>query len=87
MAKGTDSKQMDASEDFVDFIIKTVERLYGNSTVFEPKKYLHFSSNKGRMQKNTVNSRKNSDNLKKQTEFWFYSTPIQFETCNLEQIC
>ena len=86
-AKGTDSKQMEAAAVFVDFILKTAERLYGNAIVFEPKKYVHFSSNKNRMQKNTVNTRRNSDNLKKQTEFWFYSTRTQFETCNLEQIC
>lgn len=86
-AKGTDSKQMAASAVFVDFIIKTVERLYGNSTVFESKKYVHFSSNESRMRKNTVNSRKKSENLKHQAEFWFHSTRTQFETCNLDLIC
>lgn len=86
-AKGTDSKQMAASAVFVDFIEKTLQRLYGNSTVFEPKKYVHFSSNESRMRKNTVNSRKKSDNLKQQAEFWFHSTRTQFETCNLDQIC
>ncbi len=86
-AKGTDNKQMEAAAVFVDFIEKTLQRLYGNTQVFKQKKRLHFSSNKERMHKNATSSSKKSENLQQQAEFWFHTFGTQLERCNLDQIC
>jgi hypothetical protein len=78
---GSDSAQMRAAEVFIDFIMKTLVRIYPTENFDFKIKKVHYSSNKKSVQSRTTSFNKTQD------AYYFHSENAKITVCNLNKIC